>query len=34
MYPELTEASQKALQGLRDLHTLKWYAAPLLALVE
>jgi len=33
MFFQLTEASQKALEGLRDLHTLKWYAIPLLALV-
>ncbi|WP_287153335.1 hypothetical protein [Candidatus Solincola tengchongensis] len=33
MYPELTDASRRALEGLRDLHTLKWYAVPLLALV-
>lgn len=33
MYCELTEASQRALDGLRDLSLLKWYAVPLLALV-
>ncbi len=32
MFPELTEASRRALEGLRDLSTLKWYAVPLLAL--
>lgn len=29
----LTTARQQALQGLRDLHTLKWYVIPLLAIV-
>ncbi|HEX7603027.1 MAG TPA: hypothetical protein VF316_15525 [Polyangiaceae bacterium] len=29
----LTEASQRALQGLRDPTTLEWYVIPLLALV-
>lgn len=29
----LTPATQQALQGLRDLHTLKWYVIPLLAIV-
>jgi len=33
MFLGLTEASQKALEGLRDLSTLKWYAVPLLAVV-
>ncbi|MHA1758034.1 MAG: hypothetical protein ACTSVV_14775 [Promethearchaeota archaeon] len=28
-----TEASKQALEGLRDLSTLKWYVIPLLALV-
>ena len=28
-----TPASQLALQGLRDLTTLKWYVIPLLAIV-
>jgi hypothetical protein len=28
-----TPASQLALQGLRDLSTLKWYVIPLLAIV-
>ncbi len=28
-----TEASQRALQGLRDLSTLEWYVIPLLAVV-
>jgi hypothetical protein len=28
-----TEASQRALQGLRDLSTLEWYVIPLLAIV-
>lgn len=28
-----TEASQRALEGLRDLSTLKWYAVPLLLVV-
>lgn len=29
----LTEASQEALDGLRDLTTVKWYVIPLLAIV-
>ncbi|TNF23837.1 MAG: hypothetical protein EP329_26425 [Deltaproteobacteria bacterium] len=29
----MTEATQRALEGLRDLHTLQWYVIPLLALV-
>ena len=29
----ITEASAKALEGLRDLSTLKWYVIPLLAIV-
>ncbi len=29
----MTEASRMALNGLRDLHTLKWYVIPLLAFV-
>jgi len=29
----MTEASIKALEGLRDLSTLKWYVIPLLAIV-
>jgi hypothetical protein len=29
----LTPATQQALQGLRDLHTLKWYVISLLAIV-
>ncbi len=29
----MTPASQQALQGLRDLTTIKWYVIPLLALV-
>ncbi len=29
----MTEASQRALTGLRDPHTLQWYAIPLLAIV-
>jgi hypothetical protein len=29
----MTEASVQALQGLRDLSTLKWYVIPLLAIV-
>lgn len=29
----MTQASQQALQGLRDLSMLKWYAIPLLAIV-
>jgi hypothetical protein len=29
----MTEASMRALQGLRDLSTLKWYVIPLLAIV-
>ncbi len=33
MYPELTEASQRALEGLRDFHAIKWYIVPFLALV-
>ena len=28
-----TEASLQALEGLRDLSTLKWYVIPLLAIV-
>ena len=28
----MTEASQRALTGLRDPHTLQWYAIPLLAI--
>ena len=28
-----TEASRRALEGLRDLSTLEWYVIPLLALV-
>ncbi len=28
-----TEASQQALEGLRDLSMLKWYAVPLLLVV-
>ena len=28
-----TEASLRALDGLRDLSTLKWYVIPLLAIV-
>lgn len=28
-----TEASQQALEGLRDLSTIKWYVIPLLAIV-
>ncbi len=28
----MTEASQRALTGLRDPHTLQWYAVPLLAI--
>jgi len=28
-----TPASQLALQGLRDLTTLKWYVIPLLAII-
>lgn len=33
MFFEYTEASRRALEGLRDFSTLKWYAVPLLALV-
>jgi hypothetical protein len=33
MYFAYTEASQRALEGLRDLHTLKWYIVPLVGLV-
>ena len=29
----MTEASKRALEGLRDLSTLQWYVIPLLALV-
>ncbi|MEI7590535.1 MAG: hypothetical protein WCJ49_04420, partial [Deltaproteobacteria bacterium] len=29
----MTEASERALLGLRDLHTLQWYVIPLLAIV-
>ena len=29
----MTEASKRALDGLRDLSTLEWYAIPLLAIV-
>lgn len=29
----MTEASLRALDGLRDLHTIKWYIIPLLAIV-
>ncbi len=29
----MTPASQQALEGLRDLSTLKWYVIPLLAIV-
>ena len=29
----MTEASQLALQGLRDLSTIKWYVIPMLAFV-
>ncbi len=29
----MTEASQRALEGLRDLSTIKWYVIPLLAIV-
>ena len=29
----MTDASIQALQGLRDLSTLKWYVIPLLAIV-
>ena len=29
----MTDASVKALQGLRDFSTLKWYVIPLLAVV-
>ena len=29
----MTEASRMALNGLRDLHTLKWYAIPIMSLV-
>ncbi len=29
----MTEASERALRGLRDLSTLQWYAVPLLAFV-
>jgi len=29
-----TPASQLALQGLRDLTTLKWYVIPLLAIIS
>ena len=29
----MTAASQMALQGLRDLSTIKWYVIPLLAIV-
>jgi len=29
----ITEASKKALEGLRDLSTIKWYVIPLLAIV-
>lgn len=29
----MTEATQQALDGLRDFHTLQWYAIPLLALL-
>ena len=29
----MTEASVQALQGLRDLTTLKWYVIPLLSIV-
>jgi hypothetical protein len=33
MFFTYTEASRRALVGLRDLHTLKWYAIPLLLIV-
>lgn len=33
MYFAYTEASEQALQGLRDLHALKWYIVPLFMLV-
>ena len=29
----MTEATLRALDGLRDLSTLKWYVIPLLAIV-
>lgn len=29
----MTQASQQALDGLRDLSTLEWYVIPLLAIV-
>ena len=29
----MTEATQKALEGLRNFSTLKWYVIPLLSLV-
>ncbi len=29
----MTEASRRALTGLRDLSTLEWYVIPLLAIV-
>jgi len=29
----MTEATQQALCGLRDLSTMKWYVIPLLAIV-
>ena len=29
----MTEATQQALCGLRDLSTIKWYVIPLLAIV-
>ena len=29
----MTEASQQALEGMRDLTTMEWYVIPLMALV-
>ncbi len=33
MFLSLTEASRQALEGLREISTLKWYAVPLLVFV-
>jgi hypothetical protein len=33
MFFTYTEASRRALEGLRDIHMLKWYAVPLFGLV-
>lgn len=33
MIARMTEASRRALEGMRDPHTLQWYVVPLLALL-